>query len=189
MAVVDQITLNGVLIICSDTDPTTGAGIAAPIGSILTLTDGSGIYRKSAAGDTAWTLVGIGYTLTANSPSLGDADSTTYYFGAPYTITKGTVAASRRVYIPKAGTIKNIYLLGTCTAGTSESVAFYLRLNNTTDTTISTTVDMSASPYTANATGLSVAVVAGDYFEIKEVTPAWVTNPTAILINVIVYIE
>lgn len=141
---------------------------------------------------TQWLIISknsVGYTLFANAPTLNPADATTYYWGAPFTVTTGTVANSRRVYVPRSGTIKSIYLSGTVTTGSNESVSFYLRLNNTTDTTISTAVDMSASPFTANITGLSVSVVAGDYFEIKEITPTWVTNPTARLCTVIVYIE
>lgn len=173
----------------------------ADLTALAALTGTNNIYYRSAANTwssvtignalafSSGTLSGLGYTLIANAPSLNPADSTTYYFGTPYTVTTGTVAANRRVYIPKAGTIKSIYLFGTCTTGTNESVSFYLRLNNTTDTTISTTVDMSASPFIANVTGLSITVVAGDYFEIKEITPAWATNPTAQLVNVIVYIE
>lgn len=131
-----------------------------------------------------------GFSLVANAPTLNPADSTTYYFGAPYTATVTTTGGRRRVYVPKGGDLKSIYLFGTCTAGSSESVSFYLRVNDTSDVLISSSVNMSTSPFTASLSGeILYTFVKGDYFEIKEVTPAWATNPTAQFVNVIAYIE
>lgn len=50
------ITINGVLAISCDTDPSTGIGLIAPIGSFASAADGSGFYYKSASGNTSWTL-------------------------------------------------------------------------------------------------------------------------------------
>jgi hypothetical protein len=38
-----------------DADPSAGAGLAAPVGSIAVMNTGIGSWRKSGAGDTAWT--------------------------------------------------------------------------------------------------------------------------------------
>lgn len=137
--------------------------------------------------------VSIGYPLTAFGGGIGatvfdPTDSTTYYWGSLAAIPT-TTAARRRVYIPRAGTITRVDLFANFVAGSNESTSFYLRLNNTTDTTLTTTGDFSTAPLVVNVTGLSVAVAAGDYFEIKMVTPAWGTNPTALALSAQVWVE
>lgn len=47
-------TLNSVLIISTDTDPSLGLGTVAPMGSIAISIDGSGIFFKQSATDTDW---------------------------------------------------------------------------------------------------------------------------------------
>lgn len=132
----------------------------------------------------------VGYVIQATHSPLSPSDSTTYYFGSQTGITPSTTAATARVYIPKAGTIKTIYayvsVLGTL--GTSETSTLSLRLNNSTDTTITSSLVTTAVSQVFSAT-VSIAVVAGDYFEIKWVTPAWATNPTTVRIPITVYIE
>lgn len=51
-------SLNGIEILEFDTNPASGAGTIAPIGSFGCAADGSGLFRKTAAGDTAWTNAG-----------------------------------------------------------------------------------------------------------------------------------
>ena len=50
------ITINGVLAISCDTDPSTGLGLVAPIGSFASAVDGSGFYYKSGSSNTDWSL-------------------------------------------------------------------------------------------------------------------------------------
>jgi len=108
------------------------------------------------------------------------ADSQTWYWGGSPPATPGG-AGTQRVYIPYAGTIKTarIYSYAGGTAGSNENWSMYVRLNNTTDTLIQTLASSSANRIWANDS-LAIAVVAGDYIEIKEITPAWATNPTNI---------
>ena len=76
-----------------------------------------------------------------------------------------------------------------CAAGSNEQSTISFRLNDTTDTTITTTADFSSTQvYIAN-TSLNIAVVAGDYGHIKWVTPTWVTNPTTLRVFGTIYIE
>jgi len=132
-----------------------------------------------------------GYSLNSylGSVTLAPADATTYYFGGAFTNALTTTAAIRRLYIPKSGTIKAAYVTFSQTAGTAETSTISIRLNNTTDTTITASVVNNAGVTTFNNTGLSIAVVEGDYIEIKWVTPTWATNPTAVICNVLIYIE
>ena len=116
-------------------------------------------------------------------------DSTTYHFGS-----LGALALSpgfNRIYIPKTGVVTKIYIghVVAGTLGTSENSTVYFRLNNTTDTSIVSTVDSSSSTSYYNNTALSIAVSADDFFELKWVTPAWATNPTNTYLSAQILIE
>jgi len=95
------------------------------------------------------------------------------------------------MYIPRTGTIKKCYLhfFNATSNGTTETSSAYIRLNNTTDTTLSTTIAHNAAITDVNVTDLSIAVAADDYVEIKWVTPAWVTNPAGTRISFVLHIE
>jgi hypothetical protein len=147
---------------------------------------------KFLRGDGAWQAPpsGFGYTLTSMSlVNASLADSTTYYHGSQIRDMQSTTADRQRIYVPIAGTITKIDVtfLVTETLATTEASTVSLRLNNTTDTTVSSSALMSANVNHYQAT-TSIAVVAGDYFEFKIVTPAWVTNPGSIYFYATVYI-
>jgi hypothetical protein len=132
----------------------------------------------------------VGYCLQAGAALLPvNPDSQTYYWGGSKGEAPGTVAAIRRVYFPKAGTIKaaNVYVYA-ATAGSNENWSMSIRINDTTDTLIQTLGANTNSRLWANY-ALAIAVVAGDYFEIKEVTPVWGTNPANVTRNGVIYVE
>ena len=135
-----------------------------------------------------------GYVLTAYANSFSPVDATTYYFGS-FIVAPGTTADTKRVYVPKAGTVTRAHIRvhnNGGTQGSNETSTMSFRLNNTTDTSLTTSFDVndaSGASSFFNVTGLSVAVIAGDYFEIKWVTPTWSTNPTAVLIQVDLFVE
>lgn len=149
-----------------------------------TLTNCTGLPITGVTGYQGYTLQGQ-FVGTNVSP----ADATTYYSGSFSGQTLNTVAAVRRVYIPKSGTIKGASLFSNFVVGSNENSTCYIRLNNTSDTAISTTLDFSSAPLVVNNTGLSITVSAGDYIEIKWVTPTWATNPTTFNMGWIIYIE
>jgi hypothetical protein len=129
-----------------------------------------------------------GYTLSVQALTSSPADGATIYFGnlpkAPV-----TTANISKVYIPRAGTIKRaeIYCYSG-TAGTAEAWSGYIRLNNTTDTLISTLSVNTAERRFFN-TALSINVVAGDYIEIKFINPTWATNPLTTIFGGYIYID
>ncbi len=132
-----------------------------------------------------------GYVLTAESTgSLNPVDATTYYFGSLFSLGANGTAATRRLYIPVSGTIKACTLyFNNGVVGSNETSTASIRLNNTTDSTISAAVtNDSATTFFSNS-ALSIAVVAGDYIEIKWVAPTWVTNPTSVRIAANLYIQ
>jgi hypothetical protein len=127
--------------------------------------------------------------IPAGFASSSPADGTTYYFGAFPHLALSTTAANQRLYIMRAGTVVAADVFMVCTTGTSEASTMSFRLNNTTDTTISAAVALNATPFHVQNVALSIAVAVGDYFEIKWVTPTWVTNPTGVLGWVQVYVR
>lgn len=129
-----------------------------------------------------------GYTLSVQALTSGPTDAQTIYFGnlpkAPV-----TAAATSKIYIRKAGTIKvaEIYCYSG-TAGTNEAWVMSIRVNNTTDTQIAS-VSAATSERVFSNTSLSIAVNAGDYIEIKCVNPTWATNPLTSIFGGYIYIE
>jgi hypothetical protein len=131
---------------------------------------------------------GAGYTLQVQALTSSPGDGATVYFGnlpkAPI-----TTANVSKVYIPKSGTIKRIDIY--CysgTAGTAEAWSLYVRLNNTTDTLIAT-LSLNTSERKFSNASLNIAVVAGDYIEIKSIQPTWATNPLTCIYGGTLYIE
>lgn len=130
-----------------------------------------------------------GYTVSATSLNAATlTDAQTIYIGSK-AVAPTTTAAITRIYIPRAGTIKGAYVHGNFgTAGTAESWTMYIRLNNTTDTTIQAQAVSATSRVWSNS-GLSITVAAGDYIEIKSINPTWATNPANMTLSAVIYIE
>jgi hypothetical protein len=145
-------------------------------------------FTGTVSGITAAMVGALGYTLNLQALTSSPADATTIYFGqlpkAPV-----TAAATSKIYIRKAGTIKmaQVYCFSG-TAGTAEAWVMSIRLNNTTDTQIAS-VSLATSERIFTNSSLSIAVVAGDYIEIKCVNPTWVTNPLTTIFGGYIYIE
>lgn len=148
------------------------------------------VPTKNAVYDKIESLNISNFALQFGALSFDPVDVTTYYEGGQYAVPLASAGGLRPVYIPRSGTIKAVYLsFVNGVPGTAETSTISLRKNNTTDTTLSSVVDNSAGLQAVAATGLAVAVAAGDYVEIKWVTPAWATNPTAVLLSGTIYIE
>jgi len=142
----------------------------------------SGKFLKD---DDTWALTG-GYALCLTALTFNPTDGETYYVGiqaeAPTNFT------GHRLYVPRAGTIKAAYVNWAGSAPSNENISMYIRLNNATDTLIATVGTTSVQRLFSND-ALSIAVVAGDYIELKIICPTWVTNPTGVMLGGVVYIE
>ena len=131
------------------------------------------------------------YTLQLSHASHNPADGATYYFGGVPSSIPGSTDGNFRIYIPKTGTIKAVYgnyRIAT-TNGTTENSTLSVRVNSTTSTTISSTVQFTTTVGSYNNAALSIPVVAGDFIEIVWLCPTWATNPVAVFNNCVVYIE
>jgi hypothetical protein len=114
---------------------------------------------------------------------FGPADATTYY-GGFRPIASTTTAAISRLVIPQAGTITrcDVFVANDGTLGSGETSTLSIRLNNTTDTTVTSALTTNNAANVFTNSSLSIAVSAGDYIEFKWVTPTWATNPTSVRI-------
>jgi len=119
------------------------------------------------------------------------ADGTTYYFGGTFGGTWGTAEGSRKIAIPHSGVITKAYMLITFGASpTNENWTISFRLNGSTDTVISSTVDLSGgSPVVVSNTALAITVAELNTFEIKVAVPTMTTNPTAVSVSGWVLLE
>lgn len=110
------------------------------------------------------------------------ADATTYYMGnySGGAWSTDATSASARILIPKNCTLKAVcaesFIGGTL--GSTENVTLAVRINNTTDVTVSTTWKWNTQRNIVTNTGLSTSITAGDYIQFKLTTPTWATNPT-----------
>jgi hypothetical protein len=145
-------------------------------------------FLKSAVDAKGYTLQGRGGSVEGGV--LNPADATTYYIGQGR-LEHSTTAARRRILIPVAGTITKAYVSFSVegTLGSNETSTFSLRLNNTSDTTVSASTKQDSAFESFPSGALSLAVVAGDYIEGKWVTPTWATNPTDIVISLVVFVR
>lgn len=132
----------------------------------------------------------VGYTLpiqAANQATTTDAQ--TIFFGGAAALVPGTTADLAPIYVPRAGTVKAVYLSANAgTAGSNEAWVMNLRKNNTTNTQIASVSANTANRLWSN-TGLSVAVAQGDRLEITCACPSWATNPANVRYFGTIYIE
>lgn len=171
-----------------------GGGVAwgGITGTLSSQTDLNNALSGKAASSHSHAITDVtgytGYTINVQALTSSPADGATIYFGllpkAPV-----TTAGQSKVHIRKAGTIKiaNIYCFSG-TAGSNENWSVSIRINNTTDHLIQT-VGASTSERIFTNSSLSIAVVAGDYIEIKCVNPTWATNPLTCIFGGYIYIE
>ena len=139
-------------------------------------------YDASAAAAKKVKVNRVGsIVLAAHFAATNPADATTYYFGAFPSIALSTTATASSIYIPRAAVLTGakveIFAGG---GGGAETSTLSFRLNNTTDTALSAAITVNPGLSIFTASGLSTSLAAGDYFEIKWVTPTWATNPTGV---------
>ena len=148
------------------------------------------IYDASAGtidkAKTSNLSLGVSYQGVSNE--FNPADATNYYVGSIPHIT-GTTPDINRIYIPKSGIIKAVYVyFYNGTAGSSETSTVSIKINSTIFVNVGSVQNNSTSTYLGN-TSIDRSVSQGDYLEIKWTTPDWTTNPTDVSLSYVVYIE
>lgn len=120
------------------------------------------------------------FSINIVSEKTSLADSSNYYLGAMVVYTT-TSAGLCKIYPAISCKIRKAKISMTWDNGatTAEDVSVYVRVNNTSDTLIETNGLVGATQYQLFSNeNLNIDLTTSDYFEIKVVTPAWVTNPT-----------
>ncbi len=171
-------TANQVLLSGASTTPAwstaTYPATAGTSGNVLT---SNGTNWTSAAPAAAGSAI-IWFMNVNGSP----ADATTYFFelGQTFTLHTASNLVGQMIYMPRSGTITAFYgnFTVSATLGSNENCTLAIRLNNTTDTNISTTIQLTSALVTVSNSALNIAVAAGDYIEYKFISPTWTTNPT-----------
>ena len=184
------------------TDPTPAEGEGyiifvrngtATVGGTAYPTQGTIIYRFYHSGSWATNTLHHDFiTLGLSAAAVNLADSTTYYFSDTPTLPPGATATSRKMKLPVpsvlvAARVETI-VGGTLAAG-DESSTLSIRVNNTTDSTISSAVKFTTAAQTLMITGLNVSVGTANDFQMKLVTPAFSTNPTTCYIAVTLFFQ
>src|SRR5574338_125947 len=169
-------TFTAYSVICAGTTATGAFQNVSGLGN-----SGQALTSNGASALPTWQAAPSGsksFVFTINTTDSGAGLSGISLFladGAP-TNFYSTESVVNRYYIPLDGTITRVYGVASCTPGSGENNTLAIRLNNTTDTNVSTTYKLNTSPSAFNNTGLSISVSAGDFINFKlvggMVTPA-----------------
>lgn len=165
-------------------NPLTNVASVGTSGQFLT-------HNGSSSLPTFQTNPGNGYWFNQQVQNGNPADATTYYMVNGDFINAFTASgmAGTRLYIPLSGTITQVYGYFTVgSAGSSESVTVDLRVNNTTNNTISSSISLVSNTTFSNS-GLSISLSAGDYFETRMICPTWATNPTTVRMAISIFVH
>lgn len=145
---------------------------------------------NSGTNSTDVTINGKGYVMPIISGAWNPADGIQYFAGITAQAPAATAARTNGVF-PKTGTIKridvNVQVTGTL--GSNENTSLQFRLNNTTNTLITNAAQLTAATQSFSITGQSIAVAAGDTYEIRLDSPTWATNPTGVSLGGTIYVE
>lgn len=142
--------------------------------NFVSFSNTTGAQKDSGKG-----LTHLVYTLQwGTAANAGVTDATTYYLGG--NLAQNGNPDRCRIYFPIGGTVivADFVSLVTGTLASAETSSAWVRINNTTDYLISNAIQCDQVNERFVNSALSIAVNAGDYFEIKWTAPTFATNPT-----------
>lgn len=144
--------------------------------------DGTNLYAQPRPqGSVFW-----GCTANYNP---GDAGNN--YFG-PFAAFNSaqTVANVRKMYLNRCNITRvQVTIIVATVTGTTETASLYVRVNNTTDYLVGSTLQYDQAEQSFNFTGLNIPIADGDYIEMKVVNPTWATNPTGVTLRGFTFYE
>lgn len=126
---------------------------------------------------------------TAHNP----ADGATVILPTTATIPSSSFSANDergRIYVTKAGSIKGALFHASQggTFGSNETFTLKVRVNNTTDYDLIPNCTINGYNCVYTASGLNIAVAAGDLLEVFYTAPTWATNPLTVKYSFALYI-
>lgn len=177
------------------TGPAGPTGATGPVGAIGP-TGPAGVLGPTGATGPTGPSGGLGYAVAfGSSVNLNPADATTYVYGCfpgQGAVTTASAAATAiRCPVPRAGTVTAVSVVfwTSGTLGTGQTSTLSVRVNGGATTAVIGGITTSAVANQFGATGLSIPVAAGNYLQLLWATPTWTTNPTAVRMTAVVYIE
>jgi len=151
---------------------------AGTSGNVLT-SDGTN-WSSSAPGASSNTGSCLFTAATIGDP----LDSTTYYMVSLQSFVNTSTSSNvmARIYVTTAFTLTKVYgaISVDGTLGSAQNCTLFIRKNDTSNTNITTTLQLTSAINTFNNTALSISLVAGDFISIGFTGPAWTTNPTSV---------
>jgi len=153
-------------VLSGSVDPTVGAGVAAPTGSVYLRDDGGGVgqvYSKTGGLDTAWSrlLPGAAPLLMFGHTSIAAAADTRFLTPGFTSLTATT--ASIGAFRSRAGTLRNFRVRHNSAVGNGNPVVYDVRIN-----TVPSGLGLSlATAVVGDASDLAttIPVAAGDLIE------------------------
>lgn len=125
-----------------------------------------------------------------HSATWNPGDSVTLYVGSGYDTTPQASALTVGIPLGTGTIVKaDIYTRVGGTLGSNENVTLNFRLNNTTNTLLTSTLQLSAVSQVVSVTGLNITTTDTDHGAIEVITPPWATNPTTVKIVVVLFIK
>lgn len=118
-------------------------------------------------------------------------DGLTIYFANSGYLGLTTNATNNRIYVPKNCTLIGYDITGYIdgSSGTAETSTISIRIDNTTDVTLNSSITYSTTYQQWHSMALSTDINSGSYFNLKWVTPTWVTNPTSVVNSVVLWFK
>lgn len=172
-----------------------GTTSTSPVQSIAALGSSTNVLTSNGPGAlaTMQAAPAIFGSVIFLQTSIGNpADSATYFLAQAISlITNTTSNGSTRFVIPTTGTITACYGAFTVqgSLATSETSTLAIRLNNTTDTNVTTSLLFNATSNAVSNSSLSISVTAGDFIELKLICPVWATNPLTVSASISILIK
>lgn len=129
---------------------------------------------------TVAVLSDVVFTTTHFHSATGTFDNFTYYFDKSFAGISTVAGVIGKTYIPYDCTLIGYSLLTYIggTLGSAEAQGYYVRVNNTTDITLTAAGTATAITNINTASNLNTNLSAGDYIEIKGVCPDMTTGYT-----------
>ena len=166
----------------------------AGISNSSTMTAGGGGTVITGTSGTVAVMTNLCFPIHMAHGLYSPGDGATLYFGGiGNSGNPSTTATYARVYIPVNCTLigYDLNCLISGVAGSGESSTFAVRVDNTTDITLTSAMTYSAGSgiNESHASNLNTNINAGSYINIKWTTPTWVTNPTNVNQGIVLWFK
>lgn len=138
---------------------------------------------------TNWSSSARVVPLASFSTAVGSPlDGATYYFVplAAFNNNIDNTLPTVRFYIPYTCTLDKAYgsISVQGTLASAQNCTLFIRKNNSSNTNLSTTLQLTAADNPLAFTGIGLSLVPGDYIAIGFTGPTWTTNPTLVSIGI-----